>query len=291
MSNQEKVFQVLQETGLNWSVNKLPLFTADGMSTESHGIFRNDNDKWLGTIGNRYEPYQNSQLVSNMVDITSQVGLNVDRGGELNGGKKVYLQAELPIDQVGNSGIRRWLTTTNSHDGTSAITLGYSNMVIACSNSFHAASKGANRYRHTINADSNIQENVKQIKMTLANEMKLIETFKAMQSTTISDEAVDKSVRALFNIGLDFMQDDVSTRKINQIETFSKNLVTEINTHGKTMWSLFNAVTRYTNHEASPQEEDAKRNYLMNGGGYKMNNIGYNEIMKFVDANTEGILV
>ena len=28
----------------------------------------------------------------------------------------------------------------------------------------------------------------------------------------------------------------------------------------------------------------------MNGGGFKLNNIGYNEIMKFVDANTEGIL-
>ena len=160
------------------------------------------------------------------------------RGGTLSGGSKVYLQASLPDDIVGNSGIKRWLTTTNSHDGTSAITLGYSNMVIACSNSFHAASKGSNRYRHTINAESNIQENVKQIKMTLANEMKLIETFKAMQSTDIKDEAIDKTVRALFSIGLDTNQDDISTRKRNQVETFSNNLVTEINTHGKTMWSL-----------------------------------------------------
>jgi hypothetical protein len=226
-----------------------------------------------------------------MVDITNEVGLDVTRGGTLSSGSKVYLQASLPDDIVGNSGIKRWLTTTNSHDGTSAITLGYSNMVIACSNSFHAASKGNNRYRHTINAESNIQENVKQIKMTLANEMKLIETFKAMQSTDIKDEAIDKTVRALFTISLDTNQDDISTRKRNQVETFSNNLVTEINTHGKTMWSLFNAVTRYTNHEASPIDDDAKNNYLMNGGGFKLNNIGYNEIMKFVDANTEGILI
>jgi hypothetical protein len=226
-----------------------------------------------------------------MVDITNEVGLDVTRGGTLNSGSKVYLQASLPDDIVGNSGIKRWLTTTNSHDGTSSITLGYSNMVIACSNSFHAASKGSNRYRHTINAESNIQHNVKQIKMTLANEMRLIETFKAMQSTDIKDEAIDKTVRALFSIGLDTIQDDISTRKRNQVETFSNNLVTEINTHGKTMWSLFNAVTRYTNHEASPIDDDAKNNYLMNGGGFKLNNIGYNEIMKFVDANTEGILI
>jgi phage/plasmid-like protein (TIGR03299 family) len=291
MSNQEKVFQVLEATGLNWTVNKKELVSVDGLNTESFGIFRNDNNEWLGTVGKRYEPYQNHKLVSNMVDITSAVDLDVTRGGVLSKGKKVFLQAKLPDDIVGNSGIKRWLTTTNSHDGTSAITLGYSNMVIACSNSFHAASKGSNRFRHTINADANIQDNVKQIQLTLANEMQLIETFKAMQATTIKDEAVDKTVRALFGIGLDTMQDDISTRKRNQVETFSNNLVTEINTHGKTMWSLFNAVTRYTNHEIAPQEEDAKNNFLMNGGGFKMSNIGYAEIMKFVDANTEGILV
>ena len=291
MSNQEKVFQVLEATGLNWTVNKKELVSVDGLNTESFGMFRNDNNQWLGTVGKRYEPYQNHKLVSNMVDITSAVDLDVTRGGVLSKGKKVFLQAKLPDDIVGNSGIKRWLTTTNSHDGTSAITLGYSNMVIACSNSFHAASKGSNRFRHTINADANIQDNVKQIQLTLANEMQLIETFKAMQATTIKDEAVDRTVRSLFGIGLDTMQDDISTRKRNQVETFSNNLVTEINTHGKTMWSLFNAVTRYTNHEIAPQEEDAKNNFLMNGGGFKMSNLGYAEVMKFVDANTDGILI
>ena len=290
MTKQEKVFQVLEATGLNWTVNKKELVSVDGLTTKSYGMFRNDNDKWLGTVGNRYEPYQNHNLVSNMVEITNEVGLDVSRGGTLGDGKKVYLQASLPEDVVGNSGIKRWLTTTNSHDGTSAITLGYSNMVIACSNSFHAASKGSNRFRHTINADSNIQDNVKQIQFTLANEMQLIETFKAMQATDIRDEAVDKTVRSMFSISLDSNQDDISTRKRNQVETFSNNLVTEINTHGKTMWSLFNAVTRYTNHEQNFQDDDAKNNYLMNGGGFSISNTAYNEIMKFVDANTEGIL-
>lgn len=290
MTKQEKVFQVLEATGLNWTVNKKELVSVDGLTTESYGMFRNDNDLWLGTVGNRYEPYQNHQLVSNMVDITNEVGLSVDKGGTLYDGKKVFLQASLPDEVVGNSGIKRWLTTTNSHDGTSAITLGYSNMVIVCSNTFHAASKGSNRYRHTINADSNIQDNVEQIKATLANEMQLIETFKAMQSTDIKDEAVDRTVRAMFSIGLDSNQDDISTRKRNQVETFSNNLVAEINTHGKTMWSLFNAVTRYTNHEQNFNNEDAKNNYLMNGGGFKLSNTAYNEIMKFVDANTEGII-
>ncbi len=80
MSNQEKVFQVLEATGLNWTVNKKELVSVDGLNTESFGMFRNDNNQWLGTVGKRYEPYQNHKLVSNMVDITSAVDLDVTRG-------------------------------------------------------------------------------------------------------------------------------------------------------------------------------------------------------------------
>ena len=125
MTKQEKVFQVLEATGLNWTVNKKELVSVDGLTTESYGIFRNDTDRWLGTVGNRYEPYQNHKLVSNMVDITNEVGLDVNRGGTLNDGKKVYLQASLPDDIVGNSGIKRWLTTTNNSSSFSlaAITI------------------------------------------------------------------------------------------------------------------------------------------------------------------------
>ena len=53
MSTFEKTFNVLQDTGLNWSVEKKPLVSEDGLPTESYGIFRNDNNAWLGTAGER----------------------------------------------------------------------------------------------------------------------------------------------------------------------------------------------------------------------------------------------
>ena len=55
----EKTFNLLEATGLNWTVNKLPLYSKDGLTTESFGIFRNDNNNWLGTVGKRYEEMQN----------------------------------------------------------------------------------------------------------------------------------------------------------------------------------------------------------------------------------------
>ena len=62
-----EVLELLERTNLNWSVNKEPLTTLDGLKTESYGLFRNDNEKWLGTVGNRYEVYQNASLAEVMV--------------------------------------------------------------------------------------------------------------------------------------------------------------------------------------------------------------------------------
>jgi hypothetical protein len=59
MTKQEKTFNLLEATGLNWSVNKAELFSAEGLQTESFGIFRNDNSQWLGTVGKKYVPMQN----------------------------------------------------------------------------------------------------------------------------------------------------------------------------------------------------------------------------------------
>lgn len=64
------------------------------------------------------------------------------------------------------------------------------------------------------------------------------------------------------------------------------NLVTEIKLEGKTLWGLFNAVTRYTNHESAPKEVVKKTEYLMTGTGYQLSNLAYNDIMQWVEKNS-----
>jgi len=287
MSNYEKTFEVLQNTGLNWSVEKKPLFSEDGLPTESYGIFRNDNNQWLGTAGERYTPYQNSQLVERMVELTDTAGIPITSGGSLQGGKKIYLQAELDQERVGASNVKRYITAMNSHDGSTSIAFGVANRVVVCSNGFYRTLKEMkSKHRHTRNAESSIDISISQLQNAIREELNLIQTYKAFDATQLTDEAVDRTIRALFKVSLDAPSNTVSTRKFNQVRSFSDSLTTEIHTHGNTLWSLFNAVTRYTNHVAAPSSEDAKNTYLMVGGGYKLSNIGYNEIMKMVDENT-----
>jgi hypothetical protein len=58
-TTQEKTFDLLEATGLNWTVSKELLTSSDGKITESFGMFRSDNKEWLGTVGNRYKAMQN----------------------------------------------------------------------------------------------------------------------------------------------------------------------------------------------------------------------------------------
>lgn len=287
MTKFEKVFNTLEATGLNWSVEKKPLISEDGLPTESYGIFRNDTNQWLGTAGERYTPYQNAQLVERMVELTDVAGIPITGGGAMKDGKKIYLQAELEDERVGNSGIKRYITAMNSHDGSSSIAFGVANKVLVCSNGFYRTLKEMkSKHRHTPNAEASIDISIANLQNALREESKLIQTYKAFDATEMTDENIDRTIRAMFKTSLDAPTDSISTRKSNQVQSFADSLVTEVNTHGKTLWSLFNAVTRYTNHVASPQDADAKQNYLMHGGGYRLSNIGYNEIIKMVDANT-----
>jgi hypothetical protein len=93
MTTNEKVFELLDQTGLNWTVNKDELISKDGYKTESFGIFRNDSKLWLGTVGDRYTPLQNFEMAEILVNATEGIGLNISRGGMLYNGAKIYLQA------------------------------------------------------------------------------------------------------------------------------------------------------------------------------------------------------
>ena len=285
-SIQEKTFNLLEATNLNWSVSKEELVSKDGKSTETFGIFRNDSNAWLGSVGNRYVPMQNWELAETIVGATEGIGLETTRGGELDGGKKVYLQAELPSMYIGKSSIMRWITALNSNDGSASIGFGSTSQVVVCKNTFHRAYKDLDKFRHTESAKSRIETAMADLRKALHLDEVLMGNFKKMADIGLKDEMVERVIRKLFTIDVTTNKKDVSSRKLNQVTAFADALQTEINLEGKTIWGLFNAVTRYTNHVSAPKNENDKLHYLVSGGGYKMNNLAFDEVMKFVTENT-----
>lgn len=286
MTKFEKTFDLLEKTGLNWSVKKEALQSADGKQTESFGMFRSDNSGWLGTVGNRYVPFQNSELAETIVAASESINIEVNRGGQLLKGKKVYLQAQLPDEHIGESGVKRLITALNSHDGSTSIAFGSSSTVVVCQNTFFRAYGEINKFRHTVTAKDRVNAAILDLRATLKLDEQLMTSFKRMADLPMKDEIVERVIRKMFDVDPSQKQSALSTRKNNQIASFADSLSKEIKLEGATVWGLFNAVTRYTNHVAAPTEADKKLDYLMDGGGYKLSNMVYSELLEWVENNT-----
>lgn len=286
MEKFEKVFEILESTKTNWSAEKINLVTPCGKSTGSFGMFRSDNGEWLGTVRERYEPYQNSKLVENLVDACESINLELKSGGALRKGAKVYYQIELPTEYVGRSNVKRYITALNSHDGSTSIAFGSSNTVVACHNRFFRAYKELEKVKHTITAESRIEDLISNLRMTLTLDEKLFDQFKRMADIEMNDAIVQTLVNKLWKVDVQKNLDSLSTRSKNQIETFANNLQTEIQLEGKTIWGLFNAVTRYTNHEAAPKDELKKQDYLFTGTGATLSNLAFDTLLEYVEKNS-----
>jgi phage/plasmid-like protein (TIGR03299 family) len=297
IDNFERTMNLLESTGLNWEVKKEPLFHGTGKETDFFGIFKYDQptdqtpSKCFGTVKDRYRPFQNWELADTIVRATDGIGIVTNKGGQLSGGSKVFLQAELPDEYVGKSDVKRWVTVLNSHDGSSSIGFGSTNMVVVCQNTFHRAFKDTQKFRHTESAKERIETAVRQFQQTIAEDKRMFDTFKRMSELRPDESIVQAVINKLFSVDVNnTKRDDISTRKVNQLQQFAQAYNTERDLEGDTVWGLFNAVTRYTNHIAAP-DNHRKNEYLMTGTGFDLNNTAYDTIVKWLDERTAKTVV
>jgi phage/plasmid-like protein (TIGR03299 family) len=282
MDLHNQTLELLEKTSTNWTVNKLPLITENGFTTESFGMFRNDNNLWLGTIGKQYEPIQNFEVVETLIATTEDIS-NSHGGGMLNNGKKVFYQTEIDPVIIDRDEVKRYLTILNSHDGSSSIGFGFSNTVVVCQNTFYKAMKEVQKFRHTTSAKERLEIARKQVRELLLAENEVMDTFKRMSEVKVSNKAIKLVVADLFDFkpeDFDNPVEDFSTRKINDIARFKEVMDAEFSSHGATLWGLFNAVTWKTNHIDSKRNNQLES--IMVGSGYKKNNNAFNILSELV---------
>ena len=282
------IANLLSDTGNAWNVVDLPLTSTheDGtiLTTTSRGLFRSDNNENLGVVGARYEVMQNEVLAETLVDLQSQFGGDL-RGGNLQDGKKVFFQLSLPQANIGNyqnNGVKRYISCLNSHDGSSSIGFGSTNEVVICSNTFHTALKDISKFRHTASASDRLAQAIQGFESAMNGEAMIIDTFKMMATAPIEKTIVEKVINNLFNPK---GKTEVSTRTKNNVQMFGKAYTIEKEQKKEdTLWTLFNAVTRYTNHM---EKKEKDLNHLMVGAGYKKNLIAYDTILRWLSEPTK----
>lgn len=268
----DRVIDILEKTDLNWQVEKEQLFRANGEKTNTFGVFRKDNGTQLNQVKNSYQVYQNYQLVEDLVNVVGDhlniENVNTIKGGSLQGGRKIFLQ--FPIEQVGikNDIVKRYLTFINSHDGSTTVGIGSSNIVVSCANTFFAAHKGMSnksKFKHSVGSLTKIKDLTDEMADALNNEQILIDKMKRLVDKPIFQEEIDEVKR----IVLGTIPKEASTRLLNLKDKLDNSINKELVAKGMDRWGLFNGVTYYNTHEAKKDGGDYN---TMFGQGLRSNN-------------------
>jgi phage/plasmid-like protein (TIGR03299 family) len=271
-----RVQDVLNQTGLNWTVREESLTTESGIIIpQQKAIIRDDTNTVLSVHGEGYYPYQNHQLIELLDKVSQQVGLPIHKGGMFGDGKKVFIQLKSNDLKLGTDRVEGFITGVNSFDGSTSLAFGPSNITISCQNTFFAAFRNMDtKVRHTKNMVMRVDEICRGLERVIEEEAIMFEDIKQMADTKMTKENQDWVSRLLFNIEREVNLNDekaLSTVTRNKLSRFEIDLNGELKDKGDSLWGLFSGVTKYTTH--SMTKGDNSENKMFGVYGQRERNI------------------
>lgn len=281
-SNAERVASLLDKFGLRWSVNLEPLFLSNGDETPFVGIVRDDTRQVFATCKDSYNPYQNSELAELLIRLSDIGGYEIHGGGMFKGGAKVYVQLKSGniINGIGinNDKVVGYTTGINSHDGSTSLRWGITNITISCSNTFSMAAKDmSNSMRHTNSLHSRVDGYLREIGIAVEQEKTLFDKFIKLSERPTKQKHIVSVVREV--TGVDILMDEYeaehkfSTYNINRSKELLECISNEMSQKGETLWGLFSGVTNYTTHVMPvPNRENARLESKYVGNAARVDN-------------------
>lgn len=281
-----KKIVTLADYDLDWDVAKVPLsYQHKGTDRMSpyYSIVRQDNGHPLGTCSADYGVAQNSEILDCMKAICKDNDLIIVNAGSFKDGGKVFFQMQLPNEaRVGRDRVKKYIFALSSHDGKGSLAFGINNKVMSCQNMFNKFMNQAQfKLRHIMSITEKMQELEKVIKEYYNQEKEIYRVFRNMEGTTVTPGAVQELTTHLFNPD-NIPSEELSKRKLNQIDAFEAAVKSEMNNKGDNFWGLFNGVTYYANYlKSCPKRSMGREESILLGDGYEKMNTAFDFISKY----------
>jgi len=283
MDINNKVFEVLYNGKLAWTTEKEQLFTADGVHPKGAYVTRrSDNKDILGIVGGRYMPMQNSDLCREFLLACEGFNMTNISGVAVDGGKKIVLKAKIGDIQIGKDTVHRYITVSNTHDGSSQVKLGIFNKVLICSNGMmrEVDHKELAKVKHTTNAGEKMNWYIRNIPRVLELENEMMSNYQRLADVPVNAKHIQKLIETVYAVDPTLPAEEISARKANQVKEFDKVLTSNgLNVHGNTLWGLLQAQTYIASHNKTGQEEIK----YMSGSTLEKSSLTYDLLMSMID--------
>lgn len=185
---------------LGWDVVQEPVYLKDG--TQIPNFFANirqDTNEVLGTVKGRYRISQNTETFAFMdaiIQNSKGIECRYETAGSLFNGRKVFMLVRLPETNVVGDEVENYLFLSNSHDGTSGLTCGITNVRVVCNNTLQMAEQGAQRIwriRHSESLMDKMKEAEESLGLALTYQERMAEDAEKMALKKINEEKFFKA--------------------------------------------------------------------------------------------------
>lgn len=287
------ITDAIDASGLNWEVGLKDIQTVDGIALPEKATYRKSDGKIYGVVGPRYVPLQNRDAFDWFQPFLDAGECNLHTAGSLHEGEKVWVLAQLNRDCsqiVGDDNVCKFILLSNSHNGTTAIRVGYTPIRVVCANTMamaHSKTSGSKliRIRHTRSQKTNM-EKVRDIMDNINAEFEATaEQYRFLASRNFSARDIEAYVKVVLGVEKK-VAEDISTR--------TKNIIAEIMTRIEgpkqslagvkgTWWAAYNGFNEYLNYSKG-RNTDNRIDSLWFGEGAKDNTDAFTAALEFANA-------
>ncbi|WP_316848971.1 DUF932 domain-containing protein [Pedobacter agri] len=296
--------EALQFAGLDYSVEKRPLFTVDSENlrlmnepdpdailfrassdipvSNYFATVRTDSDTVLGVVGKDYSVVQNRDAFAFFDSIVGDgEGILYETAGALGKGERIFITAKLPAYiRVGKDDlIEQYLFLTTSHDGFGSITAAFTPVRVVCNNTLNAALRSSTnsiRIRHSSGAGERLKQahTLMGISGRIGDEVEQI--FNHWAKVRISDTEVKKLVQLAMAPNKEVL-DKLRNGTVDETSSVYKNMVDDVfayamqdssqllDTTKGTLFGAYNAVTGYFQNVRKFRDNEAKFKSIIEG--------------------------
>jgi len=278
--------------GLDWEVGLKDLQTVDGVPVSHRATYRKTDGSILGVVGPRYTPLQNKDSFDWFQPFIDAGECGIHTAGSLHSGQKVWVLAQLNRDSseiVPGDDVSKFILLSNSHDGTTAIRVGYTPIRVVCVNTLAMAHNNKNsqliRIRHTRSSKNNLEQ-VRDIMDNINAQFEATaEQFRFLASKNFNQADIRRYVKTM--LGIEGTVD-------GDIKTRTRNIMDEIlalvegpkqsatNVRG-TWWAAYNGYNEYLNYNKG-RTEDNRLDSLWFGANANDNIKALEKAMEFANA-------
>lgn len=285
--------EAIKQAGLGWTVREEKLFTADGREVEAKAIVRDSDDEILGHhVGKNWTPIQNADVFGFFDPLIDAGQAIYETAGSLRGGTRVWALARLGGDDMvivpkADDRVRRYLLLSNSHDGTLAVSVGFTPIRVVCANTLRMAldDKKESKLLKLLHTKG-VKDTLEMVRdaVNVANQRfeATAETYRTLASRNIDATTLEKYVYRVFDSPTPSKSKDAIdgllakfTRKDQNARAryeaigllFERGRGNDLLGVKGTAWAAYNAVTEYLQYERPRSTAESRLDSLTFGEG------------------------